>query len=209
MIQTISIASQVSNPIPEDTLIKKEIRKILIISLFLFLIDMILCNIINIGLIHYVLISKKKNLFFFEIYFVLIYLFIIYILLLVKKTIIALISIILYGIFGVVYFIYKFIYLLNEITTDQKVNFKENFYEENDIIFFSINLLTFILRIIIEIYLKNFIDNLSKIDELNRLFEHEKFIEDLGNKIDNGNNRWTNNTLNENDSDEVFLKFNN
>jgi hypothetical protein len=41
------------------------------------------------------------------------------------------------------------------------------------------------------------------------LFEHEKFIEDLGNKIDNGNNRWTNNVLNENDSDEVVLKFNN
>ena len=208
MIQTISIASQVSNPIPEDVMIKKEIRKILIISLFLFLIDMILCNIINIGLIHYVK-NNKKNLFFFEIYFVLIYIFVIYILLLIKKTIIALISIILYGIFGIVYFIYKFIYLLNEITTDHKENFKENFYEEKDLIFFSINLLTLIIRIVIEIYLKNLIDNLSKIDELNRLFEHEKFIEDLGNKIDNGNNRWTNNVLNENDSDEVVLKFNN
>jgi hypothetical protein len=48
----------------------------------------------------------------------------------------------------------------------------------------------------------------SKIDELNRLFEHEKFIEDLGNKIDN-ENRWTSNYLNDTDSDEVVLKFNN
>ena len=125
-----------------------------------------------------------------------------------RKTIFALVSIILYGIFGLVYFIYKFINLLNEITTDQKENFKEEFYEEKDLIFFSLNLITFIIRIITEIYLKNYIDNLSKIDELNRLFEHEKFIEDLGNKIDNGN-RWTSNFINDNDSDEVVLKFNN
>ena len=76
------------------------------------------------------------------------------------------------------------------------------------IVLFSLNLITFIIRIITEIYLKNYIDNLSKIDELNRLFEHEKFIEDLGNKIDNGN-RWTSNFINDNDSDEVVLKFNN
>jgi hypothetical protein len=208
MIQKISIASQVSNPIPEDVMIKVEIRKILIISLFLFLSDMIICNIINICLIHYVIVSNKKKTYYFEIYFVLIYIFIIYILLLVRKTIFALVSIILYGIFGLVYFIYKFINLLNEITTDQKENFKEEFYEEKDLIFFSLNLITFIIRIITEIYLKNYIDNLSKIDELNRLFEHEKFIEDLGNKIDNGN-RWTSNFINDNDSDEVVLKFNN
>jgi hypothetical protein len=208
MIQKISIASQVSNPIPEDVMIKVEIRKILIILLFLFLSDMILCTIVNICLIHYVKINDKKKIYYFEIYFVLIYIILIYVLLLVRKTFLALISVFLYGIFGFIYFIYKFICLLQEITTDQKENFKEEFYEEKDIIFFSLNLFTFIIRIIIVLYIKNYIDSLSKIDELNRLFEHEKFIEDLGNKIDN-ENRWTSNYLNDTDSDEVVLKFNN
>ena len=208
MIQKISIASQVSNPIPEDVMIKVEIRKILIILLFLFLSDMILCTIVNICLIHYVKINDKKKIYYFEIYFVLIYIILNYVLLLVRKTFLALISVFLYGIFGFIYFIYKFICLLQEITTDQKENFKEEFYEEKDIIFFSLNLFTFIIRIIIVLYIKNYIDSLSKIDELNRLFEHEKFIEDLGNKIDN-ENRWTSNYLNDTDSDEVVLKFNN
>ena len=208
MIKKISIASQVSNPIPEDVMIKVEIRKILIILLFLFLSDMILCTIVNICLIHYVKINDKKKIYYFEIYFVLIYIILNYVLLLVRKTFLALISVFLYGIFGFIYFIYKFIYLLQEITTDQKENFKEEFYEEKDIIFFSLNLFTFIIRIIIVLYIKNYIDSLSKIDELNRLFEHEKFIEDLGNKIDN-ENRWTSNYLNDTDSDEVVLKFNN
>jgi len=210
MIQKISIASQVSNPIPEDILIKKEIKKTLTISFFLLLSDMIICNIINIGLIYYSLIVSKKNQFRFEFFFVLFFIIFVYILFLIKSTIISLISVILYSFFGLIYFIYKLVYLLNIITSDDRINFKEEFYEKSDLIFLFLNLVTLILRIFIVLYLKNFIDNLYKIDELNRLLEHEKFIEDLGDKIDNGNNnRWSYDQYENNDENEAVLKFNN
>jgi hypothetical protein len=210
MIQKISIASQVSNPIPEDILIKKEMRKLLLISLFLLLSDMIICNIINVGLIYYCKNISKKNQFRFELFFVLFFIIFVYILLLIKSTIIALISVILYSFFGLVYFIYKLVFLLNLITSDNRENFKEDFYEKSDLIFLFLNLVTLILRIFIVLYLKNFIDNLNKIDELNRLIEHEKFIEDLGDKIDNGNNtRWSYDQYDNNDDNDVVLKFNN
>jgi Trk-type K+ transport system membrane component len=105
-----------------------------------------------------------------------------------KKKII---TIILYIIIGIGFFLFSTtIQIIELIFPSDK--YKENYINDHiNFVILTLTFLTIFLRIICIFFMKNYSEILGKKDDFYRGEQHDQFIQDLENKMDNSNTNWS------------------
>jgi len=184
-----SLASNVSAPIPEDELMKKKVKIGSLILIFISITDLIITIFANImNLIYFQ--EFKYDYFFPFIILTLLYIFFIIIFLFINSQCICRL-LFLYGILLIFYFVFEFYYqikIIGNLSEYMKDNYKKNNF---DLIIFAFIILSLIIRISILIVLYKYKNKLSNYEKFQRLIDHENFIENIENKVDKSNIRWS------------------
>lgn len=183
-----SIASNVSAPIPEDELMKKKVKIKSLIFILISISDLIITLFANVmNLIYFQ--EFKYDYFIFFISLTLLYVLFFVIFLFINSQCICRL-LFFYAILLIFYFAFEFYYQIQIINNlkDMKDDYEKNNF---DLIIVSFIILSFIIRIIILIVLYKYKNKLSNYEKFQRLIDHENFIENIENKVDKSNVRWS------------------
>jgi len=200
------LSSRYSNPVTEWELTKSKRNKILTKSIILIVIDLLLSITLNILECIYLKNESTKIRLYIEIIILSVLYIAIIILLFLCNYILSFISLISFAIIGGLYFIYKLylqikiIYNGNKDSSEQ-TEYNPSFYANYfDMIQLTVYFLILIIRIFCFYFLVTFKDSVEKLDEINKLYDHENFIEKLASKNSdrdsnenkfNNSDRWT------------------
>lgn len=95
-----------------------------------------------------------------------------------------------YLLFALLYFFYKLFIHIKSFIDDF------NSITAIDLLFFFITLITIIPRVVFYYYLDTFLEKLTQMMEIRKCEDHDKFVENLGNKMDRGQDtKWSENSL--------------
>lgn len=183
----MSVGSIISNPISDEEIIFKEGKKKQIYILFCLIIDLLISISINSHDCYFYNDYEKIRLIKFIISSVIVFLIIIIFIfcVLLKRYVILLFTRFIYIIIGGIYYTIRLGIDLFNLADE------EYFMEDIDIIFFFVNLLSIIPRVIAYLYMKIYSLDLIKLEETKRVEEHQNFIEKLVNRIEEGYTRWS------------------
>jgi hypothetical protein len=183
-----SLASNVSNPIPEDVLMNKKVKKGFIMLLIVLLLDLVISLIFN--LLNIIFLNEKtlRN----KLILVFIFLFIFYIFFIImfyiKKS-----NILYFLIFGfclLIFTIFEFYYQIKIMKNTDKY-MKDRYINYNLDVFILISIIvSVVVRFVIIYCLKSYKLKLFKLENFQRLIEHENFVEKIENRVDKSN-RWS------------------
>jgi hypothetical protein len=199
----MSVASIISNPIPDDELLTIEGDKKLNIILICIVVDLILTLLIILQEYDFLkeLIKTDILLFFIKSIICILLLGLVIFLYCLHKFYIAIIARFSYLIVGIIYYISKFILKLLDLfkedeegTQSEGQEAEELEYEINiiDIIFLTLHLLTIIPRILAFYFCRGYIEKLRKLRQIRIEEEHDNFVEKIASRIENGYTRWSN-----------------
>jgi hypothetical protein len=199
----MSVASIISNPIPDDELLTIEGDKKLNIILICIVVDLILTLLIILQEYDFLkeLIKTDILLFFIKSIICILLLGLVIFLYCLHKFYIAIITRFSYLIVGIIYYISKFILKLLDLfkedeegTQSEDQEAEELEYEINiiDIIFLTLHLLTIIPRILAFYFCREYIEKLRKLRQIKIEEDHDNFVEKIASRIENGYTRWSN-----------------
>ena len=199
----MSVASIISNPVPDEELLIMEGDKKLNIILIYIAIDLILTLLIILQEYDFLkeLINTDILLFFIKSIVCILLLGLVIFLYCLHNFYIAIFARFSYLIIGIIYYISKFVFkLLNlfkeeEVGTqseDQEAEELENEINIIDIIFLTLHLFTIIPRILAFYFCREYIEKLRKLRQIKIEEEHDNFVEKIASRIENGYTRWSN-----------------
>ena len=110
-----------------------------------------------------------------------------------RYTILSIIVTVIYSIIVFGFFLFTFIIEIIDLIKPEENKFKKEYLNDHiNFVIMTLTFLTILIRIICIFYMKNYYEILEKKDNFLRGEEHDKFIQYLGDKIENNNNtRWT------------------
>ena len=199
----MSVASIISNPIPDDELLIIEGDKKLNNILICIMVDLILTLLIILQEYDFLkeLISTDILLFFIKSIICILLLGLVIFLYCLHKFYIAIFTRFTYLIVGIIYYISKFIFKLLDLINNEDEDTKSEGQEAEemedeiiiiDIIFLALHLLTIIPRILAFYFCREYIEKLRKLRKIKLEAEHDNFVEKIASRIENGYTRWSN-----------------
>jgi hypothetical protein len=199
----MSVASIISNPIPDDELLIREGDKKLNIILICIVIDLILTLLIILQEYDFLkeLVNTDILLFFIKSIICILLLGLVIFLYCLHKFYIAIFARFSYLIVGIIYYISKFVFkLVNLISKEEEGTQSEGQEDEEpeneikiiDIIFLTLHLFSIIPRILAFYFCREYIEKLRKLRQIRIEEEHDNFVEKIASRIENGYTRWSN-----------------
>ena len=199
----MSVASIISNPIPDDELLIREGDKKLNIILICIVIDLILTLLIILQEYDFLkeLVNTDILLFFIKSIICILLLGLVIFLYCLHKFYIAIFARFSYLIVGIIYYISKFVFkLVNLISKEEEGTQSEGQEDEEpeneikiiDIIFLTLHLFSIIPRILAFYFCRGYIEKLRKLRQIRIEEEHDNFVEKIASRIENGYTRWSN-----------------
>ena len=199
----MSVASIISNPIPDDELLIREGDKKLNIILICIVIDLILTLLIILQEYDFLkeLVNTDILLFFIKSIICILLLGLVIFLYCLHKFYIAIFARFSYLIVGIIYYISKFVFkLVNLISKEEEGTQSEGQEDEEpeneiniiDIIFLILHLFSIIPRILAFYFCREYIEKLRKLRQIRIEEEHDNFVEKIASRIENGYTRWSN-----------------
>ena len=199
----MSVASIISNPIPDDELLIREGDKKLNIILICIVIDLILTLLIILQEYDFLkeLVNTDILLFFIKSIICILLLGLVIFLYCLHKFYIAIFARFSYLIVGIIYYISKFVFkLVNLISKEEEGTQSEGQEDEEpeneikiiDIIFLTLHLFSIIPRILAFYFCREYIEKLRKLRQIKIEEEHDNFVEKIASRIENGYTRWSN-----------------
>ena len=199
----MSVASIISNPIPDDELLIREGDKKLNIILICIVIDLILTLLIILQEYDFLkeLVNTDILLFFIKSIICILLLGLVIFLYCLHKFYIAIFARFSYLIIGIIYYISKFVFkLVNLISKEEEGTQSEGQEDEEpeneikiiDIIFLTLHLFSIIPRILAFYFCREYIEKLRKLRQIRIEEEHDNFVEKIASRIENGYTRWSN-----------------
>jgi 23S rRNA maturation mini-RNase III len=117
-----------------------------------------------------------------------------------RYTILSIIVTVIYSIIGFGFFLFTFIIEIIDLIKPEENKFKKEYLNDHiNFVIMTLTILTILIRIICIFFMKSYYEILEKQDNFLRSEAQDKFIQDLENKIENNNERWSikNNNSNE------------
>ena len=199
----MSVASIISNPIPDDELLIREGDKKLNIILICIVVDLILTLLIILQEYDFLkeLVNTDILLFFIKSIICILLLGLVIFLYCLHKFYIAIFARFSYLIVGIIYYISKFVFkLVNLISKEEEGTQSEGQEDEEpeneikiiDIIFLTLHLFSIIPRILAFYFCRGYIEKLRKLRQIRIEEEHDNFVEKIASRIENGYTRWSN-----------------
>jgi hypothetical protein len=198
----MSVASIISNPIPDDELLTIEGDKKLNIILICIVVDLILTLLIILQEYDFLkeLVNTDILLFFIKSIICILLLGLVIFLYCLHKFYIAIFARFSYLIIGIIYYISKLVFKLLNLfkeeegsqSEDQEAEELENEINIIDIIFSILHLFTIIPRILAFYFCREYIEKLRKLRQIRIEEEHDNFVEKIASRIENGYTRWSN-----------------
>ena len=199
----MSVASIISNPIPDDELLIREGDKKLNIILICIVVDLILTLLIILQEYDFLkeLVNTDILLFFIKSIICILLLGLVIFLYCLHKFYIAIFARFSYLIVGIIYYISKFVFkLVNLISKEEEGTQSEGQEDEEpeneikiiDIIFLTLHLFSIIPRILAFYFCREYIEKLRKLRQIRIEEEHDNFVEKIASRIENGYTRWSN-----------------
>ena len=199
----MSVASIISNPIPDDELLIREGDKKLNIILICIVVDLILTLLIILQEYDFLkeLVNTDILLFFIKSIICILLLGLVIFLYCLHKFYIAIFARFSYLIVGIIYYISKFVFkLVNLISKEEEGTQSEGQEDEEqeneikiiDIIFLILHLFSIIPRILAFYFCRGYIEKLRKLRQIRIEEEHDNFVEKIASRIENGYTRWSN-----------------
>ena len=199
----MSVASIISNPIPDEELLIREGDKKLNIILICIVFDLILTLLIILQEYDFLkeFINTDILLFFIKSIICILSLGLVIFLYCLHKFYIAIFARFSYLIVGIIYYIYKLVFKFLNLFNEEKEGTKsedeeaeELEYEMNiiDIIFLTLHLFTIIPRILAFYFCREYIEKLRKLRQIKIEEEHDNFVQKIASRIENGYTRWSN-----------------
>ena len=199
----MSVASIISNPIPDDELLIREGDKKLNIILICIVVDLILTLLIILQEYDFLkeLVNTDILLFFIKSIICILLLGLVIFLYCLHKFYIAIFARFSYLIVGIIYYISKFVFkLVNLISKEEEGTQSEGQEDEEpeneiniiDIIFLILHLFSIIPRILAFYFCREYIEKLRKLRQIRIEEEHDNFVEKIASRIENGYTRWSN-----------------
>ena len=199
----MSVASIISNPIPDDELLIREGDKKLNIILICIVVDLILTLLIILQEYDFLkeLVNTDILLFFIKSIICILLLGLVIFLYCLHKFYIAIFARFSYLIVGIIYYISKFVFkLVNLISKEEEGTQSEGQEDEEpeneikiiDIIFLTLHLFSIIPRILAFYFCREYIEKLRKLRQIKIEEEHDNFVEKIASRIENGYTRWSN-----------------
>ena len=199
----MSVASIISNPIPDDELLIREGDKKLNIILICIVIDLILTLLIILQEYDFLkeLVNTDILLFFIKSIICILLLGLVIFLYCLHKFYIAIFARFSYLIVGIIYYISKFVFKLVKLISKEEEGTQsegqEDEEQENeikiiDIIFLTLHLFSIIPRILAFYFCREYIEKLRKLRQIRIEEEHDNFVEKIASRIENGYTRWSN-----------------
>ena len=191
----LSIGSIISNPLPDDEILKSEGKKSLYSTTLCVIIDIIFTLIIFLEEYDFLANNFIKNFLQFSIksFFCILILALVIILFWSRKYHIALIDRFAYLILGSIYYLAKFILKLINLVNQFKLRHeKKGKVKILDIVFLFVHLFTILPRILSFFFIKVYISKLKRIRQIKMEAEHENFVDKIASRIEKGYTRWSN-----------------
>ena len=199
----MSVASIISNPIPDDELLIREGDKKLNIILICIVVDLFLTLLIILQEYDFLkeLVNTDILLFFIKSIICILLLGLVIFLYCLHKFYIAIFARFSYLIVGIIYYISKFVFkLVNLISKEEEGTQSEGQEDEEpeneikiiDIIFLTLHLFSIIPRILAFYFCREYIEKLRKLRQIRIEEEHDNFVEKIASRIENGYTRWSN-----------------
>ena len=199
----MSVASIISNPIPDDELLIREGDKKLNIILICIVVDLILTLLIILQEYDFLkeLVNTDILLFFIKSIICILLLGLVIFLYCLHKFYIAIFARFSYLIVGIIYYISKFVFkLVNLISKEEEGTQSEGQEDEEpeneikiiDIIFLTLHLFSIIPRILAFYFCREYIEKLRKLRQIKIEEDHDNFVEKIASRIENGYTRWSN-----------------
>lgn len=202
----MSVTSSMSDPIPDDVLLindgDKKLNKILICIVG----DLILILLIILQEYDFLkeLISTDILLFFIKSIICILLLGLVIFFYCLHKFYLAIFARFGYLIIGSIYYISKFVYKLLKLIKEEEEEEEEGNDNEDeegedfdsefniiDVIFLILHLLTIIPRILAFYFCREYIEILRRLREIILEEEHQKFVDQIASRIENGYTRWS------------------
>ena len=199
----MSVASIISNPIPDDELLIREGDKKLNIILICIVVDLILTLLIILQEYDFLkeLVNTDILLFFIKSIICILLLGLVIFLYCLHKFYIAIFARFSYLIVGIIYYISKFVFKLVKLISKEEEGTQSEGQEDEepeneikiiDIIFLTLHLFSIIPRILAFYFCRGYIEKLRKLRQIRIEEEHDNFVEKIASRIENGYTRWSN-----------------
>jgi hypothetical protein len=199
----MSVASIISNPIPDDELLTIEGDKKLNIILICIVVDLILTLLIILQEYDFLkeLVNTDILLFFIKSIICILLLGLVIFLYCLHKFYIAIFARFSYLIVGIIYYISKFVFKLVKLISKEEEGTQSEGQEDEepeneikiiDIIFLTLHLFSIIPRILAFYFCREYIEKLRKLRQIRIEEEHDNFVEKIASRIENGYTRWSN-----------------
>ena len=191
----MSIGSVISNPLPDDEILKSEGKKSLYSTTLCVIIDIIFTLLIFLEEYDFLAKNFIKNFLYFSIksFFCILILALVIILFWSRKYHIALFDRFAYLILGSIYYLLKFILkLINLIKQINLRNEKKGKVKIIDVVFLFLHLFTIFPRILSFFFIRVYIAKLKRIRQIRIEAEHESFVDKIASRIERGYTRWSN-----------------
>ena len=191
----LSIGSIISNPLPDDEILKSEGKKSLYSTTLCIIIDILFTLLIFLEEYDFLANDFIKNFLYFSIksFFCILILALVIILFWSRKYHVALIARFGYLILGSIYYLTKFILkiinLINQFKLRRK---KKGKIKILDIIFLFVHIFTILPRILAFFLIKVYISKIKRIRQIKLEAEHENFVDKIAARIEKGYTRWSN-----------------
>lgn len=189
--QKLTVYSAMSNPQTDLEIKMNEVNHIFYRLTVYMAIDFVLsnllntheCNLYNDKEFDYILLIIKCSAItvILLIFFLLLLIYSPFITLIIKKT---------YILYSLLYFFYKLFLHIKSFVSDF------NGISAIDLLFFFVALITIIPRVVFYYYIDLFAERLTQMVEIRKCEDHDKFVENLGDRMDRGQNtKWSENSM--------------